>query len=100
MISYNGLIELGFTPEEFQLQDDSMGEGVYIKEWDSAEPIPSTPDIEQAEQEYIAKQIAKQEKIESLKAGAMRKLVENAGLTVEEVQSFIDLYGPAEEEEE
>ena len=62
--------------------------------------LVNIPDILAEEQRLIAKQIAKQEKIESLKAGAMQKLVENAGLTVEEVQSFIDLYGPAEEEEE
>ena len=58
MISYNGLIELGFTPEEFELQDDSLGGGVFIKEWNSDKPIPSTTDIEQAEQVYIAEEIA------------------------------------------
>jgi hypothetical protein len=100
MISYYGLIELGFSPEEFELQDDSLGEGVFIKKWNSNKPIPSTSSIEQAEQEYIIQEIEKQEKLESLKAGAMRKLVENAGLTVAEVQSFINLYAPAEEEEE
>ena len=82
MISYNGLIELGFTPEEFELQDDSLGEGVYIKEWNSAKPIPSTPDIEQAEQVYIAEAIAQQEAKEAIRTSVINKIATN--LTSEE----------------
>lgn len=91
MISYNGLIELGFKGEDFVLQDDSDGKGVYIKEWNSDKPKPSVSDIEAAEQEYIAEAIAKEEAREAIKASALQKLVQNAGLTVEEVKSFIKI---------
>ena len=62
MISYSGLIKLGFSPEEFKLQDDSLGEGVYIKEWNSASPQPSESAIETAEAEWQAEQDATQYK--------------------------------------
>ena len=91
MISYNGLIELGFSPEEFKLQDNSLGEGVFIKEWNSAKPQPSVSEIESAEQVYIAEAIAQQEAKEAIRASALQKLVESAGLTVEEVKSFIKI---------
>ena len=91
MISYYGLIELGFSPEEFELQDDSLGEGVFIKKWNSAKPKPSVADIEAAEQAYIAEEIAKEEAREAIRASALQKLVANAGLTVEEVKSFINI---------
>ena len=82
MISYYGLIELGFTPEEFELQDDSLGEGVFIKEWNSDKPQPSVADIESAEQVYIAKAIAKEEAKEAIMASAINKIATN--LTSEE----------------
>ena len=51
MISVNGLIQLGFTPEiDFSLQDD--GDGVYIKEWNSQQSLPSEAEIETAATEY------------------------------------------------
>jgi hypothetical protein len=44
MITANGLIKLGFTPEvDFSLQDD--GQGAYIKEWISASPQPTEAEI-------------------------------------------------------
>jgi predicted P-loop ATPase/GTPase len=91
MISYNGLIALGFTPEEFRLQDDSNGEGVYIAEWNSPQTQPSVSAVEQAEQVYIAEAIAKEEAREAIRASALQKLVDKAGLTVEEVKSFIKI---------
>ena len=91
MISYNGLIELGFTPEDFKLQDSLNGDGVYISQWNSTKPQPSVADIESAEQVYIAEAIAKEETREAIRASALQKLVENAGLTVEEVKSFINI---------
>ena len=52
-ITANGLIHLGFIPEvDFSLQDDSDGNGVYIKSWFSASPQPSEAAIEAAEVEY------------------------------------------------
>ena len=63
MITSDGLEELGFEFfKDFILQDD--GDGVYIHDWYSDKPIPSTTEIEQAEQEYIAKQRAIEEKKE------------------------------------
>ena len=54
MISYNGLIKLGFTSDDFKLQDDSNGNGVYIKEWLSDSPQPSEADITTAQNEWQA----------------------------------------------
>ena len=54
MISYNGLIKLGFTSDDFKLQDDSDGNGVYIKEWLSDSPQPSEADITTAHNEWQA----------------------------------------------
>ena len=48
MITYKGLIQLGFTSDDFLLQDDSDGNGTYIKEWNSDQPQPSVADIESA----------------------------------------------------
>ena len=54
MISYHGLVQLGFSPEEFELQDDGLGGGVFFKKWNSDQPQPSLAEIEAAEQVYIA----------------------------------------------
>ena len=54
MITYKGLIQLGFTSDDFLLQDDSDGNGTYIKEWLSASPQPSVAAIEAAEIEWQA----------------------------------------------
>jgi len=59
MISANGLIKLGFTPEiDFSLQDD--GQGVYIREWKSASPQPTEAEIEAAHAEWEAEHAANQ----------------------------------------
>ena len=62
MITYNGLIQLGFTSLDFLLQDDSDGNGTYIAEWLSDKPQPSEADITtadaQAQAEYDANQYA------------------------------------------
>ena len=53
MITSNGLEKLGFTPNvDFVLQND--GDGVYIKEWNTASPQPSQAEIETAESEWQA----------------------------------------------
>ena len=55
MITANGLIKLGFTPEvDFKLQDDSDGSGVYIAQWLSSEAQPSVVEIEAAHNEWQA----------------------------------------------
>ena len=52
-ITVNGLIQLGFTPEvDFTLQDDSDGNGVYIKSWISSDAQPTVSAIEAAEVEW------------------------------------------------
>jgi hypothetical protein len=49
MITAEGLMQLGFTPEvDFSLQDDSDGSGVYIAKWNSASPQPTEQVIETA----------------------------------------------------
>ena len=53
MITANGLIQLGFTPEvDFKLQDNSDGAGIFMAEWLSASPQPSVAEIEAAEVEW------------------------------------------------
>ena len=53
MITWQGLEQLGFTPEvDFSLQDDSDGNGVYIAQWMSASPQPTVPEIEAAHAEW------------------------------------------------
>jgi len=53
MITSDGLEKLGFTPNvDFVLQDD--GNGVYIKEWNSASPQPTEAEIETAHAEWQA----------------------------------------------
>lgn len=59
MITVEGLMKLGFTPEvDFSLQDD--GDGVYIASWHSASPQPSEAEIEAAHAEWQAEQDATQ----------------------------------------
>jgi len=60
MITANGLIQLGFTPQvDFFLQDDSDGNEVYIKKWGSSKPQPTKSEIEAAEVEWKAAYDAK-----------------------------------------
>ena len=60
MITANGLIQLGFTPQvDFFLQDDSDGNGVYIKKWNSSKSQPTKSEIEAAEVEWKAAYDAK-----------------------------------------
>jgi hypothetical protein len=64
MITARGLIKLGFTPEiDFVLQDDSDGNGAYVKEWLSTTAQPSDAEIAtadtQAQAEYDSKQYAR-----------------------------------------
>ena len=57
MITVEGLMKLGFTPEvDFSLQDD--GDGVYVASWSSASPQPTEAEIETAHAEWQAEQDA------------------------------------------
>jgi hypothetical protein len=57
MITPTGLEKLGFIPKiDFRLQDD--GQGVYIKEWNSALPQPTETEIETAHAEWEAEHAA------------------------------------------
>jgi len=60
MITSNGLLQLGFTREEFSLQDNSDGKGVFIAKWNSASPQPTEAEIETAHAEWQAGQDATQ----------------------------------------
>jgi len=52
MITANGLIKLGFTPEvDFSLQDDGDGV-VYIREWITTQPQPTEAEIETADTQW------------------------------------------------
>tara|TARA_Y100000310_G_scaffold92973_1_gene90554 strand:- start:132 stop:440 length:309 start_codon:yes stop_codon:yes gene_type:complete len=53
MISAEGLIKLGFTPEvDFSIWND--GDGPYIHDWNSSSPQPSEAEIEAAHNEWQA----------------------------------------------
>ena len=54
MISNGALKQLGFSEEDYQLQDDSDGAGVYIKEWYSETAQPSDSDINTAHTTFQA----------------------------------------------
>ena len=54
MITAQGLVQLGFSPEDFTLQDASDGKGAYIAQWNSASPQPSAVEIETAHIEWQA----------------------------------------------
>ena len=55
MITANGLQQLGFESRvDFNLQDNSDGQGTFIAEWKSAQPKPSVADIEAADAEWTA----------------------------------------------
>lgn len=59
MITSEGLEKLGFDPKvDFVLQND--GQGVYIKEWNSASPQPTEAEIETANAEWEAEWSAAQ----------------------------------------
>jgi len=60
--------------------DDAMGPVVI-----------SMPAIAQEEERLEAEAIAKEEAREAIRASALQKLVQSAGLTVEEVKSFINI---------
>ena len=51
--------------------------------------LVSIPDILVEEQRLEAEAIAQEEAREAIRASALQKLVENAGLTVEEVEEFL-----------
>lgn len=49
-----GLIKLGFEPRvDFEVRDDSNGEGPYLYEWYSEKEIPSDEEIEAALEDSI-----------------------------------------------
>ena len=55
MITANGLRQLGFESRvDFELQDNSDGQGTFIANWMSAQPQPSVADIEAADAEWTA----------------------------------------------
>ena len=88
MISYHGLVQLGFSPEEFELQDDGLGEGVFFKKWNSDQPQPSLAEIEAAEQVYIAETAAAEEAKATAEAETESKL-EALGLTKEDLAALL-----------
>ena len=55
---YNALIFLGFSDDDFRLQND--GKGDYIAKWNSASPQPTVAEIESADAEWQAGQDATQ----------------------------------------
>jgi len=55
MITSNGLQRLGFkSGVDFNLLDNSDGQGAFIAEWKSSQPQPSNAEIEAAHNEWQA----------------------------------------------
>jgi len=83
MITYNGLIKLGFDPSEFKLSNSvASNRQTYISYWGSNKPEPSIEEIEQAEQVYIAEAQAQAEAKAQLRTSVINKIATN--LTSEE----------------
>ena len=102
MISSMGLQRLGFKslsyhPDgDFRLHDDSQGAGPYIAEWRSAQPQPSTAEIEtahaewQAEydaQEYARNRQAEYPSIDDLIVALWENVVEERAASVVSIES-------------
>jgi hypothetical protein len=91
MITYKGLIQLGFTSDDFLLQDDSDGNGTYIKEWNSDQPQPSVVDIESAhavwQTDYDSQQYARDRQYPAI--GDQLDMIFHAGLGGDEFQAAI-----------
>jgi hypothetical protein len=86
MITAEGLMQLGFTPEvDFSLQND--GDGPYIREWFSASPQPSVDDIEKAEPLWASTVKAKADQKAADKASGNAKL-KALGLTDAEIEAI------------
>ena len=72
MISANGLMHLGYTPEvDFTLRDDSDGKGVYVESWKSTDAQPTEEAITTADSQwdtaYDAQAYARLRKVEYAK---------------------------------
>ena len=90
MITYNGLIQLGFDPSKFKLSSSvASNRQTYISYWGSSEPQPSVSEVEAAEQVYIAEAIAQQEAKEALRQSMITKLAST--LTPEETALLEEL---------
>jgi len=85
MITNIGLKQLGFSKEDYALQDD--GDGTFIARWSSDQPQPSVTAIETAHAEWQANYEAEQIQAEANKASAISKL-EALGLTDAEIKAL------------
>ena len=80
-----GLEQLGFVSDkDFVLQDN--GNGSEIRDWNSNKPQPSESEIAVGQDAWDAEQIAKQDRLDSVKSK-----LEALGLTTEEVQEAFGL---------
>jgi hypothetical protein len=52
MITYEGLLQLGFKSSDFKLVDYADGNGVIIDEWNSDSQQPTVAEIEAADAEW------------------------------------------------
>ena len=87
MISAQGLIQLGFTPEaDFVLQDN--GNGPEIRDWNSNKPQPSESEIVAGQTAWDVEQVAKQAVTAETKSSAIGKL-KSLGLNDAEIAIII-----------
>jgi len=91
MISYQGLKKLGYTDNDFVLQND--GNGVYIAEWNHTDTQPTESQIETAaaewQAEYDAQEYARSRKGEYPDIGEQLDMIFRAGLGGDEFQAAI-----------
>jgi hypothetical protein len=82
---YNALIFLGFSDDDFRLQND--GNGAYIAKWNSASPQPSVAEIEAANSLWVTENENAIAQKAADKASANAKL-KALGLTDAEIEAI------------
>lgn len=83
LVEWDGASPFNVDGELIPATDDAWIGGAYTN--NAFVPMYTQEELDQMEAEAIAKK----EAIEAIRASALQKLVENAGLTVEEVKSFL-----------
>ena len=92
-----GLQQLGFSRDEFGLQDNSDGNGVFIAEWKSESPQPSVAEIEAGEvewqavwdaQEYARNRKSEYPSLDELIVALWENVVEERAASIVELESL------------
>ena len=85
IVEWDGISKYEVDGQLVLANDDTYIGGSYTN--NAFVPMYTQEELDQMEAEAIAKKEAR----EAIRASALQKLVDNAGLTVEEVKSFINI---------